>query len=79
MNLTEKKGRLDNVSRFSNILGTSFSVGFNRALSHNAETKDFARPTSPLGQKQSFLFPWDLKWPPRDKGLLTANYQASLP
>ena len=21
-------------------------------------------------QKQSFLFPWDSKWPPRDKGLL---------
>ena len=36
----------------------------NRALSRNAKTKDFARPTSlPVravdGQKQSFLFPWD--------------------
>ena len=25
------------------------------------------------GQKQSFLFPWDSKWPPRDKGLLVAT------
>ena len=47
----------------------------NRTLSHNAETKDFAHLTShPVqgwtGKKQSFLFSWDSKLPPCDKGLL---------
>ena len=25
-------------------------------------------------QKESFLFSWDSNWPPRDKGLLCANF-----
>ena len=30
------------------------------------------------GQKQSFLFSWDLKWPPSDKGLLSRVFSTLL-
>ena len=34
------------VISFSDISAVNFIVGWNRPLSHNAETKNFARPTS---------------------------------
>ena len=47
----------------------------NSTLSRNAETKDFAGLNShPVrgwtGKNKDFLFSWDSKWPPCDKGLL---------
>ena len=54
----------------TNTMGSS---SHNKTLSCNAETKDFSRLTSHPVQgwmgNNSFLFSWDSRWAPCDKGL----------